>query len=229
MGKKLKIILLIILGMLIVGYFGAKAFLLFNIPEEDEFIKNVELAFKNKETIIIKESQEEVKDYLVFKEMKISNNFDLVNEKDSIYKIKNTDIVVAFNKEAIDSLVTYIEKESKNNGLHYDLTKDLEKNNVDTNFKLYEYFLSNRNPKLNVFSSFNSLRKVHTILGNFSLVFRNIDKVTLIDGDYDGYILESGEVTTAFIINDNYLYEITINSEYPNSDLINLISTIKFD
>ena len=229
MGKKLKIILLIILGVLVVGYFGAKAFLLLNIPEEDEFIKNVELAFKNKETITIKESQEEVKDYLVFKEMKISNNFDLVNEKDSIYKIKNTDIVVAFNKEAIDSLVTYIEKESKNNGLHYDLTRDLEKNNVDTNFKLYEYFLSNRNPKLNIFSSFNSLRKVHSILGNFSLVFRNIDKVTLIDGDYDGYILESGEVTTAFIINDNYLYEITINSEYPNSDLINLISTIKFD
>ena len=229
MGKKLKIILLIILGVLVVGYFGAKAFLLLNIPEEDEFIKNVELAFKNKETITIKESQEEVKDYLVFKEMKISNNFDLVNEKDSIYKIKNTDIVVAFNKEAIDSLVTYIEKESKNNGLHYDLTKDLEKNNVDTNFKLYEYFLSNRNPKLNIFSSFNSLRKVHSIFGSFSLVFRNIDKVTLIDGDYDGYILESGEVTTAFIINDNYLYEITINSEYPNSDLINLISTIKFD
>ena len=229
MGKKLKIILLIILGVLIVGYFGAKAFLLFNIPEEDEFIKNVELAFKNKETITIKESQEEVKDYLVYKEMKIRNDFDLVNESSNMYKIKNTDIAVAFNKEAIDSLVTYIEKESKNNGLHYDLTKDLEKNNVDTNFKLYEYFLSNRNLKLNIFSSFNSLRKVHTILGNFSLVFRNIDKVILIDGDYDGYILESGKVKTAFIINDNYLYEITINSEYSNTDFINLISTIRFD
>ena len=216
MGKKLKIILLIILGVLIVGYFGAKAFLLFNIPEEDEFIKNVELAFKNKETITIKESQEEVTDYLVFKEMKISNNFDLVNESNNMYKIKNTDIVVAFNKEDIDSLVTYVEKVSKSDGLHYDLTNDLEKNNIDTNFKLYEYFLSNRNPKLNVFSS-------------FTLVFRNIDKVILIDGDYDGYILESGKVKTAFIINDNYLYEITINSEYPNSDLINLISTIKFD
>ena len=213
MGKKLKIILLIILGVLIVGYFGAKAFLLFNIPEEDEFIKNVEL----------------VKDYLVFKEMKIRNGFDLVNESNNMYKIKNTDIVVAFNKEDIDSLVTYVEKVSKSDGLHYDLTNDLEKNNIDTNFKLYEYFLSNRNLKLNIFSSFNSLRKVHTILGNFSLVFRNIDKVILIDGDYDGYILESGKVKTAFIINDNYLYEITINSEYPNSDLINLISTIKFD
>lgn len=221
MGKKLKIILLIILGVLIVVYFGAKAFLLFNIPEEDEFIKNVELAFKNKETITIKESQEEVKDYLVFKEMKIRNDFDLVNESSNMYEIKNTDIIVAFNKEAIDSLVTYVEKVSKSDGLHYDLTKDLEKNNIDTNFKLYEYFLSNRNPKLNIFSSFNSLRKVHTILGNFSLVFRNIDKVILIDGDYDGYILESGKVKTVFIINDNYLYEITINSEYPNNDLIN--------
>ena len=101
MGKKLKIILLIILGMLIVGYFGVKAFLLFNIPEEDEFIKNIELVFKNKETITIKESQEEVTDYLVFKEMKIRNDFDLVNESNNMYKIKNTDIAVAFNKRLL--------------------------------------------------------------------------------------------------------------------------------
>ncbi len=227
-GKKIAIIILILIAII---YFGVKAFLLWSIrnqmsPESTE----VKEAFAKKDTIIIKSANHNEEDYFSYDGLKIRNDFEIFDKEHNVYKIKNTDIRVEFDKHPTDYLVTYVKEEVKNMKMHYDLTKDLEKNNVNTDYKLYEYLLENLEPKLNIFSSINKFRKVHAVNLALTLVMNSSNKLTLIDGDYEGYISQINELKRVVIYHNDYSYYINIySSEYTDEKLYDLLSTITFE
>ena len=225
--KKRKKIAIIILIFLAVVYFGVKGVLLWSVLKPQSFEIEMKEAFDKRDTIIIKRSISNEDNYFSFENLKIRNDFEPFYEN-NVYKIKNTDIRVVFSKEAIDSSVIWVKENSKNMGMYYDLTKDLEKNNIDTNYKLLEYYFKNFNPKLNLFSSINAFRKDHAI--KLSGVSFQFDKFTVITGDYDGYIYQTNASKAVFINHNNYTYFIHILSkEYSDEKLYDLLSTIVFE
>lgn len=228
-GKKIAIVVLIVLAII---YFGVKGFLLWSLPSSQSFLNKSETieAFNKKDAITIKKTISSEEDYFYYEGLKIRNDFEIFDKEHNVYKIKNTDIRVVFDKHPIDDLVTYVKEEVKNMGMYYDLTKDLEKNNINTDYKLYEYLYESLNPRLNLFSSINKFRKAHAVDLAAMLVTVGFNKFTLINGDYDGYILQMNGAKEAIINHNNYKYCIRIyGSEYTNESLYNLLSTIIFE
>lgn len=238
MKKGKKIAIVVVLIVLAIIYFGVKGFLLWSVSNRmsSESIE-IKEAFANKDTIIIKSTNHKEEDYFSYEELKIRNDFEIFDKEHNVYTIKNTDIKVVFNKTPIDDLVTYVKEEVKNMGMYYDLTKDLEKNNIDTDFKLYEYLLDNLEPKLNLFSSINKFRKFHAVDLALTLIMSSCNKLTLIDGDYEGYISQYNGQKRVVIYHKNDSYSMNIysgrvdiyNDEYSDEKLYDLLSTIIFD
>ena len=223
-GKKIAIIVVIFLAVI---YFVVKGVLLWSVPKPQSLEIETKEAFDKKDTITIKKSISKENDYFSFENLKIRNDFEVFDKEHKVYKIKNTDIRVVFSKKTIDDYVTWVKENSKNMGMYYDLTKDLEKNNIDTDYKLYEYLFKNFDPKLNLFSSINAFRKDHAIKLALSFYF---DKFTVITGDYDGYICLMNASKAVFINHNNYSYFIHIFSkEYSDEKLYDLLSTIVFE
>ncbi len=218
--------------LLTIVYFGVKGFLLWSLPNSQSFLNKNETieAFDKKDTITIKRAIPIEENYFYYDDFKIRNDFEIFDEEHKVYKVKNTDIRVVFDKHAIDDLVTYVKEEVKNMGMYYDLTKDLEKNNINTDYKLYEYLFENLNSKLNLFSSINKFRKAHAVDLAAMLVTVGFNKFTLIKGDYEGYILQMNGAKEAILNHNNYKYHIRIYSnEYTDESLYNLLSTIVFE
>lgn len=238
MKKGIKITIVVVLIVLAIIYFGVKGYLLWSVPNRSS-IESIEIkkAFANKDTITIKSTNNEDEDYFSYEGLKIRNDFEVFDAEHNVYTIKNTDIKVVFNKTPIDHFVTYVKEEVKNMGMYYDLTKDLEKNNIDTDFKLYEYLLENSEPKLNLFSSINKFRKFHAVDLALFLVMSGCNKLTLINGDYEGYISQYNAQKRVEIYHNGYNYSMNIYSgrvdiyhgEYSDEKLYDLLSTITFD
>ncbi len=230
MKKSLRIIL-IILGLLFLIYLGIKIFLVVNFPKENDYpyIEDVKSAFNNKETITINKSKEQVTDYVEFRGLKIRNDFSVVNEKEQAYELKNTSIPVYFSINELNSMVIFVEKESSITGFWYNLKKDFDKNNINTNFKLYEYLINNYTFKTSIFKSINTIRRDYALILSLNLAFPNYKKVTVINGDYKGYILETETIKIVRIEHGNYEYMIITSNEYQDSELYDAISTIEFE
>lgn len=235
MKNKKMFLLIIIFVLLILVYFGIKAFFLYayntsKLTGDNYYsIEKLKEAFDNKEVITIEHNDILEEDYFQFEDLKIRNDFELYNEHNKLYKFKNNDILVGFNKNSSDYLVSTVKENSKNIGLFYNLTHDLEKNNINTNYKLYEYLLENVNQELNIFTSIHNLRKSQAINLSSLIIFNSVDEVVLINGDYDGYILKNNNSTSIFIEYDNNYYSIIFYGHYSDDDLYKLISTIEFD
>ncbi len=231
-NKKMMIILGILLVFIIV-YFGAKIILLHSIPKVPESFKEAITVFKNPNTIEIQKTNEVIEDYFTYEDMKLRNDFEpfeYEGQKAPMYTIKNSDMHVSFHKEPKDYYLTYVKENAVVPNLPYNLTKDLEKNNIKTDYDLYQYLAKNVNNKVSIFSSFQAIKRVYTLYNVLVLIITNVQNVTLIHGDYEGYILETNNNKIAYIDykNENYIIHIWSDG-YSLEDLSNLISTIQFE
>ena len=229
--SKKKIIILVILLLLVLVYFGVKIILINMIPKTS--LKEEIVAFQNPKTIEIKNTTETIEDYFTYEDMKIRNDFapfEYEGQKDSMYTIKNNDLRVSIDKQPKDYYLSYVKENAKVPNLPYDLAKDLEKNNITTDYDLYQYLVQNVNNKVNIFSSFNNIKKAHTLYNALGLVITNVQKVTLLNGDYEGYILETNGDKIAYIEHNDENYTIHFwGNGYSDEDLYDLISTIQFE
>lgn len=229
--SKKKIILIVLLLVLAIVYFGSKMILIHRIPKTTDSIKEAFNAFENPETITIFETPEPIEDYLTYEDMKIRNDFEpfeYEGQDSPMYTIKNTNIRVSFSKEAKDSFVTYVKENAQVPNLPFDIEKDLEKNNIKTDYELYKYVVENLNKKVHIFNSFHTIKKVHTLY-NAAASITNVQKVVLISGDYEGYILETNGDRTAHIDHNNENYVLHIWSNSIDEELYEFISTIQFN
>ena len=232
-----KKVIVILLAVLVVVYIGVKGlcFYTYNSGKEfQDYTWEFKKAFDNRETTTIKSKIiNNDEEYFYYEGLKIRNDFQELEQSemgtDSVL-FKGNDMSIIISKSLSNEQVTWLKKESKQIGLYYDLSKDLEKNNVNTDLDLYDYIFSNINSKLNLFSSINKIRKTQTINQVAVIMSSNINKFTIISGDYDGYILTRNNMQSIVINHDNDSYSIIISSNsYSQNQLYDLISTIVFE
>ncbi|MCH5167046.1 MAG: hypothetical protein J1F35_04050 [Erysipelotrichales bacterium] len=235
--QKSKKMLLIILAIILVIYIVFKGFLFFVYDltkvQENTNVYNFIKSFNPEERITVKKT-DLGKDYFTYDCLKIKDEFELyeenINSNFKVYILKDTNDKVVFNKIPSNETLNLILDMSKDNVLAYDLTKEFENNKINTTYKAYEYLISNANDDINIFSSINKIRKIQTINFIANSTFGNLTKLTLIDGDYDGYIWETYGVKEIFINDGEYSYTITIFSlDYSDEQIAHLISTIEFE
>lgn len=231
--KRKKVAIWIGICLLIIFYFGVKAFFLYDYTThritEDSFVWELKEIFDNRKTVTIKRNLSDREDYFSFEELRMKNVFEEQKEPGKTYKIKDSDSTVTLVRTPIDDLVTLVKKESKNTGLFYDLSEDLAQNSVDTNYKLYSYLFNNLPPKLNIFSSINHFRKAHSVDLATTLALSSFHSFTVLEGDYDGYILQNNKANIITLTHGEYSYTITIyNSTYSEEQVYTLLSTIDF-
>jgi len=103
-----------------------------------------------------------------------------------------------------------------------------KENNINNDIELFEYLKNNRNVKNNIFTSIDKMRDNYTIHLLSSLAIPSLENITLIKGNYTGYIFNSNKIKEVSIVKNNKRHIFTfINIEYFNEKYIkDLLNTI---
>lgn len=202
MAKKSIIIYIIIFLLVIVSYFSYKGFILYQYNKNNESYSKVVDGLTVKNTITLRNIELEDNEYLEFNDIKIKNEFTGFEKQEKLqdsftkYVLYNSDksIKALFLMEIEQ---TYIEKFKSESTLFTDaifipinisLTKFLEKNNISNDIKLFEYLKNKKDVKYNIFSSSKNINENHAIQIMSSIMLPSGENISLINGDYIGYI-----------------------------------------
>ena len=249
MKRRTKILIIVGVLAIVLGYFGYKAvnLILYNFSLEDivdlEIEETINLNY-NKE---LKSNEE----YLEFKNIKIRNDFkdfkyreDISTNSDLKYVLYDEfeELKASFWVGIVDSYVTNLknaetvfdnekaaylsDKDLKN------LRKFLEENNINDDIDLFKYLIEHKDDKLNIFTSVKKMRERYVFYYlNYIMLAGDLD-ITLIDGTFSGYILELNNGTKqTCILDDDKCYTFTfIGEDYFTDNYISeLLSTIVID
>ena len=248
-NKKKKILTIVSIILLILIYFGYKGFNLLyydinNMTIED--YNKIISGLKIKDTMTIKTTKLEEKDYLAYKKIKIRNDFKKFENKttnpevSATYVLKdeenNQTIAIIIGNET-DTFVNMLKNDTTlfgtedNRVTNTSLTKYLEKNKITNDIELFE-FVSNQKPKkVNIFTPVKQMKENYKLHFITAVIFPIIKDITLINGDYNGYIFNIENnvgIKDVSIIKNDKRYTVTfLNTNYFTNDYINeLLNTL---
>ena len=185
-----------------------------------------------------KYSKEQIKetDYVKFENFKVKNYIDdfELDDSDNNYKYyvnsnmdKNTAFMIGifptnisyinnYNSDSIyvelNHFPIYISKTSRN--------KFLEKHDINNDVDLIKYIRSREKQKCNVFTPTTKIKEEYF----FNFIEYNLpdlDGISYIEGDREGYILVDDDMKQISLIEDDQLYVIRVyNLEYFNDEVI---------
>ncbi len=258
---KRKNIILIIIGIFLIAgcYFGYKAFNLYYYKIDDAMITN---NLTITDTLTINTEQLEQNQYLTFNNIKIRNDFqefeilEDVSSEDTIkYSLYNEDNEVTSSFWITsENDYTYTEILKTDTTLFTtnnrkittaNLTDYLEKNKITNDIELLEYLANHKSTTNTIFTSVKKMKENYMLYFLSNIIIPETDGITLIDGDYTGYILnlttsnakevsiikEDKRYIFTFIhldyFTDNYIKELlsTINIETTDTDTCTLVKT----
>lgn len=244
MKKKNKVIIVCLL--LFCTYFGFKGFNLYyyniNNITTVNYRKIVE-ALNIKETINIEHKKLPNNEYLEFKNIKIKNDFKEFKRSENQYS-KDTIKYVLYDEKGkvkasfwMSEADTYIEllKSDKtlfgtgDNKITNDNLKDIiDENNITNDIELFNYLSKNKDVKNNIFTSVKQMKKNYSLQFMVSVTIPVIENITLIDGDYQGYIFNMDKIKEVNILKNNKRYVFTFldKSYFTDEKINNLIETI---
>lgn len=241
--KKKNIIIIVITVFLVVAiYFSYKGFKLhcFNInndiAEYQEFIKGIQIS----NTLTIK-TDKQAEDYLEFNDIKIKNefsNFEKKEEQNEFVKYvlydENGVVKASMWLGVTETYVDLFKQENVvfgiDDGKIQDVSKVklLEKRKIKNDIDLFKYLEQDKG-KSTIFTSVSNMKDYYTLQSFMAIVLPNMNNITLINGDYDGYILNlKGDYKEVNILKNGKRYVLTfIGLEYFNDNYINeLINSI---
>lgn len=197
----------------------------------------------NQNNITIKNNRLDEEQYLQINDIKIKNDFNdfkkisgSENETDKYLLYDNDNKVkAAFWMEVTDS---YVEKfktdktlfgvDNKKISSKY-ITNFFKDNNIKNDIDLFNFLKEKKDVKNNIFTTVNKMKENYMIQYFTVVSMPTIDGITLINGDYSGYILNltsSGKEVSILKGNKRYAF-IFLHSKYFTDECINdLISTI---
>lgn len=247
MKKNKKIIFLGIVVFLVCIYFGGKAFYLYyydikRLTTEDfsEITKN--LTFSDTITIQTKRLSDE--EYVVFDDMKIRNpssDFQISKKfSDDEFKrytlsSEGEHFKTAFMMGKTDTLWYRLQNDSTLyeifNGKisNADVIKLLNKNHITNNMELFQFLSQAQEEKNHIFTSVAKMKERYALQGIVLTTIPIINGISLIDGDYTGYILNANKLREVVILKNNKRYIYTFyNLDYFTDDVIKeLLNTIE--
>ncbi len=248
MKKKKNIILVVVSILLLVClYFCYKGFNLFyynvdriTTQDYDEFISQ----FAIKDTITINHKNVESNDYLEYQDIKIRNDFKDFERLEQttgetslklILKDENKKTKSSFWMGKTDTYVNLLKSDKSLFGTedkkitNTDLTYILEKNKINNDIELFKYLEKQKYVKNNIFTSIKEMKENYTMQFMISIIMPQMDSITLINGDYQGYIfnLKNNMKEVSILKNGKRYVFMFLNTTYFTDKKINdLLNTI---
>lgn len=201
---KKKVIFISLFILLICCYFGYKGFNLYyydinNMTDEyEDYIKGLTI----KDTITLK--QQPLDNYIEFNGIKVKNEFEDFEKlgapqstEDSVKYVlydKKRKVVASFWISTADTYVNILKSDKTLFGTgdkrvtNDNLTDLLEKNKINNDIELFKYLEKQKNTKNNIFTSVRKMKENYTLHFMVAVMLPSMDNISLIDGDYNGYI-----------------------------------------
>ena len=110
-----------------------------------------------------------------------------------------------------------------------DLANILEKNKINNDIELFKYLEKQKDVKNNIFTSAKEMKENYTIQFMVSVIMPQMDSITLINGDYQGYIfnLKNNMKEVSILKNGKRYVFMFLNTTYFTDEKINdLLNTI---
>ena len=242
--KKKTILIISSIIVLFIAYFGYKGFNLYYFTTQDFEISAEQ--FNISDTITLKHKDIQDNDYFQYKNIKIRNDFKEFEQLESNTNVDTFSpkfvLKDATNNTSksfwmgIDDPYVYLLKADKtlygtnaHRITNTNLTSILEKNNIHNDVELFHYLSSQKNVRNNIFTSVQKMKENYAIQFMISVIMPTMDSITLIHGDYEGYIfnLKDNTKEVSILKNDKryvfiFISDTTITNEY----LTDILSTI---
>lgn len=252
--KKKIIIPIILVIALIIGYFGVKLFYLYyynidsaTLTDYSNFIDSLKIT----DTMVITKSETE--DYLSFKNIKVKNEFSNFKKLENQYSEDTIKYVLHDENNNVKAsfwmgtTVSYIDTFRNDSSIFFTygkrITNDtlieiLDENKVTNDIQLLNYLVSMKNVKNNIFTSVKAMKKNYAIQFMVAAMMPQIESVTMIDGDYTGFIYnmkQQGSLSNVYearIISDNKVYFFTFLSKddyFSKQDINRILNSVEFE
>jgi len=205
--KKNKVLIVVGILVILIGYFGYKMFNLVYYHSFDYEYDNIDdLEIERNIKLNYHKELEKGEEYLEFKNIKIRNDF-----KDFEYKeeISNEDVLkyVLYDKDNgveasfwLGVTDTYVEMLKSDidiyaynrKGIEINSIKDfLKDKGISNDIHLFKYLVEHKNDKINIFTSVKEMKGRYALNSLMDIMLPEIEEITLINGTYAGYILEA--------------------------------------
>lgn len=252
MPKKKKTALVIVLLILLIsGYFGYKAVNLYlynisslTIENYNDFINSLRI----KNTMKIDQVIIPDEDYLSFNDIKVKNYFkdfkklEYPESTDEFIKYalydENDELMASFWIGSSNTYVQMLKSEMTFYGtddkrfLKIDRVKFLKSNNIENDIDLIKFLEKNKKANSNIFTSVKKMKGNYALQFFASIAFPIGEGITLIDGDYQGYIfnMKSNIRECNILYNDKRYVFTFIKTDYFTDDYINeILNTVVID
>lgn len=239
-------IIIVVIVVFIGGFFGTKIYYLhkYNIVSvSDEEYFNYRDKLKVDNTINIKSKNLNENEYITFKNIKVRNDFEnfevLDSSDDQIrYVLNKNDKVEASFWYGIttDSLVYSLSNEfslfgfeDENINLSVEERKEFFKDkNINNDIDLIKYLGTYEYKKNNLFTSTRKMKDNYFTKFITTFLIGGGNNITVIDGNYAGYIINMADTREAYIFKNNKKYVFTfINNDYFSDDYVEeLLNTV---
>lgn len=246
--KKKTILIISLIIILLVAYFGYKGFNLYyyniNRIATQDFETFVD-QFNISNTITLKYKDVQDNDYFEYQNIKIRNDFKEFEELETstsvgtspklVLKDDNNNTTKAFWMGSTDTYVNLLKADKTLFGTedkkitNSNLTDILEKNNINNDVELFNYISEQKYVKNNIFTSVKKMKENYAIQFMASVIMPTMDSITLIKGDYDGYMfnLKDNMKEVTILKNDKrYVFIFMSKTTLTNEYLTDILSTI---
>ena len=243
---KKKTIILGLFIILLLVFISYKVIMLNKYKTEERKI-NLDSIFN--ETITVKSETERSDDRISIENMSFDNYFNGYVDSETPYKMKydeNNEVVSFYSANSMTQYINLLNPNSFEIGLNNvkdksfltekDTRKYLDSHNIKNDVDLLKYIKDNYYLKNNIFMCTNTMKNNYLINSFVSDTLVEYNKITLINGDIEGYIIDAmnaygNGVKGIFILKDDKQYVITLGgSEITNDEFVTkLLSSIKFE
>jgi len=234
-NKNIIIGVIIVIIVIILGCFvGCK---LFNVVKyktdfTNEEYKDIVNRLQVKGIINVKSTLINDDEYINYDGLKIRNDFkdyEIVHNDDNhiAYENKEKNILISISG-LTESIVDKIKNDDFLKLKEKDLVYILKKNNIKNDYDLIKYISNQKTKNNNIFTSTKKMKE------NYFMYFATYnhmsvgENISLIEGDYEGYILNMYDIKSIHIIKDNKTYAFTL-SNVSDSYVKELLSTIRIE
>ncbi len=250
--KKKKMFLIITVVLLIVGvYFGYKIFNLYYYNLNSITVEQYEgliNGLSTKNIMTIKTNTLPDAEYLSHNNIKVKNDFenfkklDNSNSTDDFVKYVLYDdddkVISSFWMGTTDMYIDMFEADVTIYGAddkqfkNIDFKKFFEKNNITNDIELFKFLVKNKDVENNIFTSVNAIKNKYSIQLLSTIALPKMDSLTLINGDYTGYIFNLGSTLKEVSLlkhNKRYIFTFIGLDYFTDDDINEILNSVVID
>ncbi len=208
-------------------YLLVKCFFINYYKVDYKQIKKIISNLKIEDTITVNTKQLNEEDYLIFNEVKLKNVFDDFtlgenngeNFKEYFLYDENENIKATFMMTKYSPFITVLKKQDlalftsdnkdKKKMKNMDISNYMKRINVNNDIDLLKYLQKPLLQENNIFTHIKDMKDKYCFYKLISISLPSSKSITLIEGDYNGYIFSNDNLKEVNILKNNYRYVFT--------------------